>query len=103
MNNRDSLGEEIKRIMEEETFSMTLSQTTLNNISKSRKKTVKERINEFLNMEIEIPIAPVFVTLAVMLVIAIIPVDIFKLQSERTIDVGGSQVIIRESHEVSKK
>lgn len=103
MDNRDNFGDEIKSIMEEETFNLTLSQTALDNIFKSRKKTVKEKINEFLNREIEIPLAPAIVGLAALFAITIIPVDLFNSQKERIIDIGGSQVIIRESYEVSKK
>lgn len=103
MNNRDNFGDEIKSIMEEETFNLTLSQIAFNNILKNRKKTVKEKIIEFLNMEIEIPLAPAIVGLAALFAITIIPGDMFKQQKERIIDIGGSQVIIRESYEVSKK
>lgn len=103
MDNRDNFGDEIKSIMEEETFNLTLSQTALDNIFKSRKKTIKEKINEFLNTEIEIPLAPAIVGLAALFAITIIPLDAFKSQKESIIDIGGSQVIIRESYEVSKK
>lgn len=103
MDNRDNFGDEIKSIMEEETSNLTLSQTALDNIFKSKKKTVKEKINEFLNKEIEIPLAPAIVGFAALFVITIIPMNVFKSQKERIIDIGGSQVIIRESHEVSKK
>lgn len=103
MDNRDNLGDEIKSIMEEETFNLTLSQKALDNIFKSRKKTIKEKINEFLNREVEIPLAPAVVGLVALFVITIIPIDMFKSQKERIIDISGSQVIIRESYEVSKK
>lgn len=103
MDNRDDFSDEIKSIMEEETFNLTLSQKALDNIFKSRKKTVKEKINEFLNREIEIPLVPAIVGLAALFAITIIPLDMFKSQRERIIDIGGSQVIIRESYEVSRK
>lgn len=103
MDNRDNFGDEIKSIMEEETFGLILSQATLDNIYKSRKKTIKEKIIELLNKEIEIPLTPAIIGLAALFAITIIPGDMFKTQSERIIDVGGSQVIIRESHEVSLK
>lgn len=102
MDRKDNFGKEIKNIMEEETFGLTLSQAALDNILKNRKMSIKEKINEFLNREIEIPLAPVIVGLVVIFVITIIPAEAFKTQRERTIDIGGSQVIIRESYEVSK-
>lgn len=102
MGNRDNFGDEIKSIMEDETCNLTLSQTAMDNIFKSRKKSVKEKIDEFLNREIEIPLAPAIVGLAALFAITIIPLDAFKSQKERIIDIGGSQIIIRESYEVSK-
>lgn len=103
MDNRDNFGDEIKKIMEEETFGMTLSQETLDNIYKSRKKTIKEKIGEILNKEIEIPLTPAIIGLAALFAITIIPRGMFGIQRERVVDMGGSQVIIRESHEVSMK
>ena len=103
MDNRDNFEDEIKSIMEEETFGLNLSQSALDNIFKNRKKSIKEKISEFLNKEIEIPLAPAIVGLAALFVITIIPGEAFKSQKERIINIGGSQVIIRESYEVSKK
>lgn len=102
MDRKDNFGKEIKSIMEEETFGLTLSQAALDNIFKNRKRTIKEKISEFLNREIEIPLAPVIVGLVALFVITIIPLEAFKSQKERIIDIGGSQVIIRERYEVSK-
>ncbi|WP_326907216.1 hypothetical protein [Sedimentibacter sp. MB31-C6] len=103
MENKDKLGLEIKGIMEEEAFNVTLSQTTVDNIVKHKKKKLSHKINDFLNKEIEIPLAPSIIGLAALLLITIIPKDVLKSQNERTIDFGGSQVIVRESYEVSKK
>lgn len=103
MDKKDNLGEEIKIIMEEETFDMTLSQAALDNILKYKKKTLKEKINEFLNREIEIPLAPVIIGFAALIVLVLIPGDLFKPQKERIINMEGSQVIMRESYEVSRK
>lgn len=103
MDNKDNLGIEIKSIMEEETFDMTLSSIALDNILKNKKKTIKEKFNEFLNKEIEIPLAPAIIGFAALVVLTIVPKDVMKLQKERIVDINGSQVIIRESYEVSKK
>lgn len=103
MENKDKLGLEIKGIMEEEAFNVTLSQTTVDNIVKHKKKKLSHKINDFLNKEIEIPLAPSIIGLAALLLITIIPKDVLKSQNERTMDFGGSQVIFRESYEVSKK
>lgn len=103
MDSRDNLGKEIKRIMEEETTGIALSQAVLDNILMHRKKTLKSKISEFLNKEIEIPLAPAIIGFAVLFAVALIPGSMFKSQSERIIDMDGSQVIVRESREVSMK
>lgn len=102
MDNKDKFSEEIKSIMEEETFGMNLSEKALNNILQNRKKTIKEKINEFLNKEIEIPLGPAIVGFAALIAITVIPKDVLKTQNEKIINIGGSQVIVRESFEVTK-
>jgi len=103
MENKDKLGIEIKNIMEEETFDLTLSQKAFNNIIQHRKKSLKEKVREFLNREIEIPVAPAIIGVAALLAVTLIPGDLFKSQNVKIIDMGGSYVIIREGYEVSKK
>lgn len=103
MENKDKLGIEIKNIMEEETFDLTLSQKAFNNIIQHRKKSLKEKVREFLNREIEIPVAPAIIGVAALLAVALIPGELFKSQNVKIIDMGGSYVIIREGYEVSKK
>lgn len=103
MENKDKLGTEIKRIMEEETFDVTLSQTATDNILKGRKKKLSERLNEFLNREIEIPLAPVVIGLAALFAITIIPKNLFSMQEKQIINVEGSQIIVRERYEAVKK
>ena len=100
---QDKLGMEIKDIMEEETFDLTLSQKAFDNIIKHRKKSRNEKIREFLNRDIEIPLAPAIVGLAALLAITLIPGNVFKSQNEEIINMGNSQVIIREDFEVSQK
>lgn len=103
MNKRDNFEMEIKNIMEEETFDLTLSQKAFDNIIKHRKKSLREKIREFLNKDIEIPLAPAIVGLAALFAITLIPGNVFKSQNEEIINMGNSQVIIREDYEVSKK
>ena len=95
MENKDKLGIEIKNIMEEETFDLTLSQKAVNNIIMHRKKTLTEKLKDFLNREIEIPLAPAIIGVVVLFALILIPKDVFKSQNEKVIDMGGSYVIIR--------
>lgn len=102
MDNKDHFEREIKNIMEEETLGMTLSQETLDYIFQHRKKTFREKIGAFLNREVEIPLVPVIVGIAALLVITIVPKEALKIQSEEIINMNGSQVIIREGYEVGQ-
>src|SRR5690554_5171667 len=103
MDKQYKLGREIKNIMEEETFDLTLSQEAFDNIIKYRKKSFKEKVQEFLNRELEIPLAPALVGFAALFIIALIPFDVFKSQDVKVINMGNSHVIIRKDHEVSRK
>lgn len=101
MDKRDNLGKEIKEIMEEETFGLALSQEALDNILEIREKTLKQRILDFLNKEVELPLAPVLIGFVALFAIILIPGEPFKSYEERIIDMGGSQVVIREEYEVT--
>ena len=102
MDKKDLLAIELKSVMEEESEGMELSQNIINNIMNSRELTLKDKINNFLNHEIEIPIAPAVVGFAALLFITSIPKDIFKNTETRVINIGSSQVYIKEK-EVSWK
>lgn len=102
MDNKDLLGKEIKEIMIEETKDLSLSQVSIDKIIKSREKTWGDRLNQILDKEIEIPLAPAIVGFAALLVISVLPKDLFKNQEFKIINIGSSQVFVREK-EVSKK
>ncbi|HAQ42030.1 MAG TPA: hypothetical protein DCM73_15135 [Clostridiales bacterium] len=103
MDKKDNLGKEIKSIMEEETFDMTLSQAAVDNIFRNRKKTLGQKISDFLNTEVRIPLAPAIIGFAVLFILTAIPGDVFKPQKERVIEIGSSQIIMKESDEVNRK
>lgn len=88
--------------MIEETKDLSLSYSSIDKIIKSRKKSWKDRLNAFLDKEIEIPLAPAIVGFAALLIISILPKDLFKKQDFKIINIGSSQVFIREK-EVSKR
>lgn len=102
MDKKDLLGQEIKNIMEEDTKNFKLSPDSIDKILNNREKSLKNKINQFLNKEIEIPLAPAIVGFAALLVISILPKDLFKYQEVNIINIGSSQVFVREK-EVSRK
>jgi hypothetical protein len=103
MNNKDLLGKEIKGIFEEETKDIELSSSLIDSIVNSRKRTWRNKLDDFLNKEIEIPIAPAIVGIAALLAISIVPKDILKNQEIKVINIGSSQVFIKNYKDVSKK
>jgi len=102
MDNKDKLGLELKSIMDEDTRNINLSPSTIDKILGHRRKGSRERIIDFLNKEIEIPLAPAIIGLAGLLIITSVPKDIFNSQNIKIIDIGSSQVIVREK-EVAKR
>lgn len=102
MDNRDLLGKEIESLLKEDADNIHLSNKLMEDILNSREKTWREKLEDFLNKEIEIPLAPAIVGFAALLLVSIIPKDIFKNQDVRVINIGSSQVFIKEK-EVSRK
>lgn len=103
MNEMDKLGLEIKNILEEDSKGIALSSDAINSILKSSKPTLLVKLKEFMNKEIEIPLAPAVAGLAALLVISILPRGVFKDHKIQVIDIGGSQIIIRDDREVADK
>lgn len=103
MDEMDKLGQEIKSILEEDSKGIALRGETINNIIKSSKPTLQIKFREFMNREIEIPLAPAIAGLAALLVISILPKGVFKDHNIQVIDIGGSQIIIRDDREVADK
>ena len=102
MDKKDLLGIELKSVMEEDSEGLELSPNIIENIMNTRDLTLRDKINNFLNKEIEIPLAPAIVGFAALLVITIIPKNIFINNEIKVINIGSSQVFIKEK-EVSWK
>lgn len=103
MNEMDKLGQEIKNIFEEDSKDIVLSSEAIDNILISSKPALLVKLKGFLNKEIEIPIAPAIAGLAALLIISILPKGVFKDHNIQVIDIGGSQIIIRDDREVADK
>ena len=103
MDTRDRLGEELKKIMDEDSESIVLSSDLMNRIIEKSKPKPTSQLRDFLNREIEIPLAPALIGFAALIALTIIPKDIFSDNSIQVIDIGGSQIIIRDDREVADK
>ncbi len=101
MDSKDILKDKIKEAMIEETKEIELSQDLIDRIIPKREKTWYEKIKGFLNKEVEIPLVPVLVGIVGLSIITIIPKEIFSQPSMQTINMGDSQIIIRDIKEVA--
>ena len=99
---KDKLGNELRLIMEEETKDIEISPGLMDKILLQRKRTWKEKISDFLNKEVEIPLIPVVASLALGLMIISIPKDLMVNKNIKVIDLGSSQIIVREDKGVSR-
>lgn len=102
MNYKDSLGDEIKNIFEEESKNIQLSTEVLDNIMRNRKLTFKNKLKNFLNREIEINLSHAIIGFVVILAITILPKDLFNKEKIEIINLNGSQIIFRSDKEVNK-
>lgn len=100
---KDRLGNELKIIMEDETKDIELSQGLKDRILMYRKKTLRDKIRDFLNKEIELPLVPMVAGLALLFIMIGVPKDIiYKRENIRIVDIGSSQMIIRDERSVSR-
>lgn len=100
--NNDRLGYELLSIMEEETKPIEISSELMNKIIFYKKKTRKDKINNFLNKEIKIPLIPVVASLVLIVSIVYIPKDLMAKEKIKVVNIGSSQIIFREGKGVNK-
>ena len=100
--NKDKLGNELRKLMDEEAKDIEISPELMKKILIGRKRTWREKIDEFLNKEIEVPLLPVIASLALAIVIISIPEDFILRENIKVVNIGSSQIIFREDKRVSK-
>lgn len=93
---KDRLGNELKSIMEDEVKDIELSQGLKEKILSVRKKTLKDKIKDFLDKEIELPLIPMVAGLALVFILTGVPKDLMKNDNIRVVNIGSSQMIFRE-------
>lgn len=103
MNYKDSMGNEIKNILEEESRNLKLSSKIVDNIMGSRKVSLLEKINNFLNMEIEVPLTPTIIGFILLLTVNLVSTDLEYKEKVEIINLNDSKVIISTRKEVVKK
>ena len=103
MDYKDNMGDEIKNIFEDQAKNIKLSSKALDNIMASRKTSLREKISNFLNKEIEVPFFPVLIGFVLILGISIFPKDFPTSRNVEIININGSQIIITRDKEVTRK
>lgn len=101
MGYKDPLGNEVKNIFEEEVKDLELSSLSVSRIIDTRKVSLRGKIRNFLNREIEIPLTPALVAFVLVLAISILPKNLEMAGKVQVIEINGSQIIIRDRKEVS--
>lgn len=101
MDYKNPIDDEIRNILKEDADDLKLSFSAVENIKRSRKITLREKISTLLNHEIEIPLAPAIIGFVLVIGISIFPRD-FELPSKTEIvNLNGSQIIIQKNKGVS--
>lgn len=93
---KDRLGNELKSVMEDKVKDIEFSQGLKEKILSARKKTLKDKIKDFLNKEIELPLIPMVAGLTLIFIFIGIPKDLIKNENIRVVNIGSSQMIFRE-------
>lgn len=93
---KDRLGNELKSVMEDEVKDIELSLGLKEKILGSRKKTLRDKIKDFLDKEIELPLIPMVAGLALVFILTGVPKDLMKNDNIRVVNIGSSQMIFRE-------
>ena len=92
----DNFGRQIKDILVEETEQIEMSNRLRVSILKNRKKTLKDKISDFLNKEIEIPLVPMVGGFVVVIFLMVFPRDIIDINNTRIVEGGSFNIIFRD-------
>lgn len=92
----DNFGSEIKDILIEESRHIIMSDSLKDSIIKNRKKTIRDKIREFLNREVEIPLIPIISGFAIVVLIIGFPKDMIYREDIRVLEGGSFNIIFRD-------
>lgn len=89
--------------MEDEAKNIELSQGLRDRILNSRKKTLRDKIRDFLNMEVELPLVPMMAGFLLLFIMIGVPKDLMELnKTTKVVEIGSSQMIIRDERRLSR-
>ncbi|MCR3954928.1 MAG: hypothetical protein NUK57_01450 [Gudongella sp.] len=104
MNRDDLLKDDIKIIFDEETSEMEFTDKMMESVLDQTTRSGKGKIRRILNYELQIPLIPAAVAVAAIFAVSILPEGILEKQYRLTaIEMAGSQVMVQEDKEVTRK
>ena len=104
MNREVIFKDDIKKIFDEEVSEMEFTDKMVDSILDKTTRSRYGRIRSILNYELQIPLIPAAVAVAALLAVSIMPEGILEKHYRfTTIEIAGSQVMIQEDKEVTRK
>lgn len=98
----DDFGRQIKDVLVEETEQIKMSNHLRDSILQNRKKTLKDKIIDFLNREVEVPLVPMVASFVIVVFLMAFPREILDINNTRIVE-GSSFNIIFRNEGVSMK
>lgn len=92
----DNFGRQIKDILVEETEQIKMSNQLKDSILKNKKKSLKDKISDFLNREIEVSLVPMVGSFVVVIFLIAFPRDIIDINDSRVVEGGSFNIIFRD-------
>jgi hypothetical protein len=100
----DLFEDDIKETFEEEASEMEFTDKMLEAVLDRTTRSNSGKIRRILNHELQIPLIPAAVAVAALFAVSILPEGVLEKQYRfTTIEMAGSQVMVQEDKEVTRK
>ena len=104
MSREDFLKDDMKKIFDEEASDIEFTDKMMESVLNKTTRSGKGKIRRILNYELQIPLIPAAVAVAALFAVTILPEGVLEKQYRLTsIDIAGSQVMVQEDKEVTRK
>jgi hypothetical protein len=104
MSREDFLKDDMKKIFDEETSDIEFTDKMMESVLDQTTRSGKGKLRRILNYELQIPLIPAAVAVAALLAVSILPEGILEKQYRITaIEMAGSQVMVQEDKEVTRR
>jgi len=104
MSREDFLKDDMKKIFDEEASDIEFTDKMMESVLDQTTRSGKGKLRRILNYELQIPLIPAAVAVAALLAVSILPEGILEKQYRITaIEMAGSQVMVQEDKEVTRR